>query len=38
MTGFSTVLFVGYLIWRRHWFVDDESITTVRPSPSEGAS
>ena len=34
----TTTLFVGYLIWRRHWFVDDESMTNIRPSPSEGAS
>ena len=39
-TGFiaSTACFALYVIWRRRWFVDQDVVTTTRPSTSEGAS
>ncbi len=32
----TTALFVCYLIWRRHLFIDEVAVTTARPSISEG--
>ncbi|HEX9154569.1 MAG TPA: hypothetical protein VF819_03335, partial [Nitrospira sp.] len=32
----TTALLVLYLIWRRHLFTDEASVTTARPPISEG--
>jgi len=32
----TTILFMAYLIWRRHLFVEPRPVTTRQPSVSEG--
>lgn len=33
----TTIVFVGYLLWRRRLFTDEPAMTTTRPSVSEGS-